>query len=107
MTAPLNRARRALLRQLALGLSAVPVTALVTDRLHGAEQLSLLSEADPAAKAQDYVADASKAPAATPGALCSNCSIYGSAQGADAGTCTLFPGKLVKAAGWCKAWSGL
>ena len=67
----------------------------------------MLAENDPAAKAEQYVADATKAKGAPPGALCSNCSIYGGTQGADSGTCTLFPGKLVKAAGWCKSWSGL
>ncbi len=107
MNAPLNRARRALLRRLALGLTAAPIAAVVTRGVHAAAGLPLLSEADPAAKEQDYVADASRAKGAPPGALCSNCSIYGGAQGADSGTCTLFPGKLVKAAGWCKSWSGL
>ena len=38
---------------------------------------------------------------------CSNCSVYGGADGAAQGACTLFPGKLVQAAGWCKSWSGL
>ena len=69
--------------------------------------LPLLSESDPAAKAVDYVEDAKRAKNAQPGALCSNCSIYSGAESAAQGACTLFPGKLVKAAGWCKSWSGL
>jgi hypothetical protein len=88
-----------LLRKLALGLSLAPVAL--------AAEAPLLSESDPAAKALDYVADAKRAKGASPGAMCSNCSVYGGADGSAQGPCTLFPGKLVKAAGWCKSWSGL
>jgi hypothetical protein len=94
-----------LLRRLALGLTLAPVVALESRAAAGAENLPLLSESDPAAKSEQYVADAKQAKNAPPGALCSNCSIYGG--GTAQGTCTLFPGKLVKAAGWCKSWSGL
>jgi len=107
MTVPLNRARRRLRRRLALGLMLAPVAALETPAASGAQSLPLLSESDPAAQAEQYVADAKRAKNAPPGALCSNCSIYTGAEGAAQGSCTLFPGKLVKAAGWCKSWSGL
>jgi hypothetical protein len=107
MTSRLNRARRLLLRRLALGLTLLPGAALESHAARGADSLPLLSESDPAAKAEQYVADARQAKDAPPGALCSNCSIYSGADGAAAGSCTLFPGKLVKAAGWCKSWSGL
>jgi high potential iron-sulfur protein len=106
MTEPANRSRRALLRGLALGAALVPLTAIQARRAHAATQ-PLLSEDDPAAKAEQYVADASRAKGAAPGALCSNCSIYGGADGAAQGSCVLFPGKDVKAGGWCKSWSGL
>jgi hypothetical protein len=99
-------ARRAMLRKFALGLSLAPLAAIDAPRAQAAE-LPLLSEQDPAAKAEHYVADASRAKEASAGALCSNCSVYGGADGAAQGSCTLFPGKLVKAAGWCKSWSGL
>jgi hypothetical protein len=102
MTELSDSQRRALLYRLAIGLSLAPVAAFNAPA-HGAD-LPLLSEKDPDAKAQAYVEDASRAKGATPGALCSNCSIYGGPDGAAAGPCTLFPGK---AAGWCKAWSGL
>ncbi len=98
--------RRALLRRLALGLTLVPLAGL-RSRDARAAALPLLSESDPAAKALDYVEDASKAKGAQSGALCSNCSVYGGADGAPAGPCTLFPGNWVKAGGWCKSWSGL
>ena len=106
MTAPLNRDRRALLRRITLGLAAAPI-ALPSRTVLGAGQLPLLSENDPAARALEYVADAQKSSHAAAGALCSNCSVYGGADGSKEGPCTLFPGKFVKAAGWCKSWSGL
>jgi hypothetical protein len=106
MTDGMNPQRRRVLHKLALGLSLAPLAAIDAPSSHGAE-LPLLSEQDPAAKAQQYVADASRAKGATSGALCSNCSVYGGTNGAAQGPCTVFPGKLVKAAGWCKSWSGL
>jgi len=100
-----NPQRRALLKQAALGLSMAPLGLAATPVALGARP-PLITEQDPAAKAVHYVEDASRAKGAEAGADCSNCSIYGAA-GTDRGTCTLFPGKLVKAAGWCTAWSGL
>jgi hypothetical protein len=106
MTESINPQRRTVLRRLAIGLSLAPLAAIDSPGASGAD-LPLLSEQDPAAKAELYVEDASRAKDATSGALCSNCSIYGGADSTLQGTCTLFPGKLVKAAGWCKSWSGL
>jgi high potential iron-sulfur protein len=106
MAAGFDDARRALLRRLALGLTVLPLGGIPSRRAHAAD-LPLLSESDPAAKALDYVEDATRAKGAQPGSLCSNCSVYGGADGAPAGPCTLFPGKWVKANGWCKSWSGL
>jgi hypothetical protein len=106
MTDCINAQRRTVLRQLAIGLSLAPLAALDARGTRAAD-MPLLSEQDPAAKAEHYVEDASRAQEATSGALCSNCSVYGGADGAAQGTCTIFPGKLVKAAGWCKSWSGI
>jgi hypothetical protein len=106
MAAAFDNDRRALLRRLALGLTALPLAVLQSRRAQAAD-LPLLSESDPAAKALDYVEDATRAKGAQSGSLCSNCSVYGGADGAAAGPCTLFPGKWVKANGWCKSWSGL
>ena len=99
-----NPSRRALLRQ-ALGLALAPVALARVAPAHGAT-LPLLSEQDPAAKAVHYVEDASRAKDVQAGADCSNCSIY-TAAGDAQGSCSLFPGKLVKAAGWCSSWSSL
>jgi hypothetical protein len=100
-----NPARRALLRQAALGLSLARL-ALAESPAASAAEPALISEQDPAAKTVQYVEDAGRAKGAESGADCSNCSIYG-ATGAAQGTCTLFPGKLVKAKGWCSKWSSL
>jgi predicted house-cleaning NTP pyrophosphatase (Maf/HAM1 superfamily) len=99
--------RRALLQRAALGLSLAP-WALDAAPAAPTASLPLISEQDPAAKAVQYVEDASRSKAAAAsGANCSNCSLYSAASGAAQGSCTLFPGKLVKAAGWCSSWSGL
>ena len=105
MSEPANADRRSLLQQLAIALSLAPL-ALDAPRARAAE-LPLLREDDPAAKAEHYVADAGRAQGAAPDAVCSNCSLYGGADGSTQGPCMLFPGKFVKAAGWCKSWSGL
>jgi len=105
MTKLNDMARRSLLRRLALGLSLAPWM-LAPRRAPGAD-LPVLSESDPAAKALDYVEDASHAKAAAPGSSCDNCSIYSAGSEPTLGSCSLFPGKQVKAAGWCSAWSGL
>jgi hypothetical protein len=105
MNEPSNPARRALLQQAATGLSLTCLSLAAVAPARGAAAL-LVSEQDPAAKAVHYVDDARRAKGAQSGAECSNCSIY-SAAGETQGGCTLFPGKLVKAAGWCSSWSGL
>ena len=102
-----SASRRALLKRAALGLSLAPVAAAIASAAAAPPAaLPLISEQDPAAKAVHYVEDASRAKGAASGADCSSCSIY-SAADSSKGTCSLFPGKLVKAAGWCSSWSGL
>jgi high potential iron-sulfur protein len=102
MTPPIDPSRRQLLRGVAVGLSLAPLAAPVLPA-----EPPLISESDPAAKAVHYVEDARRASGATDGALCASCSLYSGAAGADRGSCTLFPGKLVQAAGWCSSWSSL
>jgi hypothetical protein len=105
----MNPARRSLLQRLALGLSLAPLAtrspAAAPDPAGGPP--ALVSESDPAAKMVQYVEDARRASGASAGATCESCSLYSGASGADRGHCTLFPGKLVRAAGWCNAWSSL
>jgi len=66
---------------------------------------ALLSVAAPEAKAVKYVEDATQAPAATPGSNCANCGLYQGPNGSAQGPCQLFPGKEVKATGWCSSWA--
>jgi len=94
--------RRQLLRNFALGVALLPLAraprALAADA-------PLLSTDDPTAKALKYVTDVAQATGAKPGSKCANCKLYqGTADGAQGG-CLLFPGKAVKAAGWCASWT--
>lgn len=98
--------RRQLLQGALAGLAAVPAATLIAREAGAAE---LLSESDATAKSLAYVADASKVDAKTnptykPGQKCLNCIQYTGKAGAADGPCNIFPGKLVKANGWCKVW---
>ena len=67
-----------------------------------------LSEDDPQAKSLSYVHDATTLEGSQtryqPGQACSNCALW---QGGDAewGGCSIFPGKQVKATGWCNVYA--
>jgi hypothetical protein len=52
-----------------------------------------------------YTENAASAKAAGTGASCASCALYQGAAGSAQGPCQLFPGKDVKAAGWCTAWA--
>jgi High potential iron-sulfur protein len=102
MSQRMNTDRRTLIRNLVIGLSLAPLS--TTTR---SADIPLLEESDPAATALHYVEDASRASDAQSGTNCSNCSLYSGTNGAAQGPCTLFPGKQVKAAGWCSAWTNM
>jgi hypothetical protein len=93
--------RRRLLQRLAIG---VPLVAGGM-RAALAADTPLLSVNAPEAKAVRYVEDAKQAKGATAGATCANCGLYQGASGSTQGPCQLFPGKAVKAAGWCSSWA--
>jgi len=99
-----DESRRRLLRRFSLGVALAPIAG-VTLRTAWAADLPLVSTDDPTAKALKYTADASKASDAKPGSKCENCKLYQGAAGAGQGGCLLFPGKAVKAAGWCSSWT--
>jgi hypothetical protein len=96
--------RRSLLQKLTLGVPLLPLavsqlsTALAADA-------PLLSPDAKEAKAVKYVEDASKAVGAVPGSTCANCAVYQGHAGSPQGPCQIFPGKQVKAAGWCASWA--
>ena len=69
-----------------------------------------LSASDPTAVALGYVPDAStvdkaKWPKKADDQNCSNCILFAAGDGG-LGKCSIFPGKLVNAEGWCSAWNG-
>ena len=65
----------------------------------------LLSPNDPAAKALKYTEDAGSSQGIPAGNNCSNCALYQGSYTSTAGPCQAFPGKQVKAAGWCTSWT--
>ncbi len=73
-----------------------------------AQAQAMLAETDPQAVGLGYKADAATVDKAkfakyVAGNNCANCQLYMS-KSAEAGTCGIFPGKLVAANGWCNAW---
>ncbi|MFZ6654819.1 high-potential iron-sulfur protein [Undibacterium sp. TJN19] len=67
-----------------------------------------LKESDPAAKEHAYVEDAAKVdvkrfPEFKDTQKCGSCQLYED-KGKGWGACAIFPGKLVKEAGWCDVW---
>jgi len=95
-----DESRRQLLKKVALGAVLVPIAV----RTASAADLPLVADDDPTAKALKYTPDASKATAAKPGSKCANCTLYQGGTAAQGG-CLLFPGKAVKATGWCSSWT--
>jgi High potential iron-sulfur protein len=104
MTQHISLSRRRLLQRVALGLSVAPMAAGPL-RTALAAPAPLLPVSAPEAKAVKYVEDARTAKDAQPGNNCANCGLYQGAEGSTQGPCQLFPGKDVKAAGWCNKWA--
>lgn len=99
--------RRTVLKGALAGLAAIPVVGLAT-RADAAPAM-LDPNTDAQAKSLGYVVDTTKVDAKTnpthkPDQKCANCQQYqGKATDASA-PCTIFAGKLVAGAGWCKVW---
>lgn len=75
----------------------------------GAEMPRLAVD-DPQAKSLSYVEDAksvdsARQPRYQPGQACSNCALFQDKDGAEWAGCSIFPGKLVAAAGWCSVYA--
>ena len=69
-----------------------------------------LSLDDPQAKSLSYVEDATtidsaRLPRYQAGQDCSNCALFQDKDGAEWAGCSIFPGKLVSAAGWCSVYA--
>ena len=93
--------RRRLLQQLLVG---VPLAA-VTVRAARADAEPLVSPDSPEAKTLGYVEDAKASKESPGGNHCGDCALFQGASGAVQGPCQIFPGKQVKAAGWCRSWA--
>ncbi len=114
---PINESRRGAVKAMLGGLAAVPLMNLVGMPAAQAEGLPQVDEAkDPTAIALKYKHDATaaervdaKGEAVRPGKppeeqTCANCQFIQADEG-DWRPCQLFPGKLVKAEGWCASWT--
>ncbi len=100
MSQEISRARRRLLHGLLAAACGSPLAA------RQAFAASALLRVDaPEARAVKYVEDAKDAPGAGPGNRCANCALYQGPEGSARGPCQLFPGREVKAAGWCSSWA--
>jgi High potential iron-sulfur protein len=101
---PVDRSRRRLLQKFSLAAPLIPLAAYQL-RAEAAAEVPLLSPDAKGAKAVNYVEDATKAQGAVPGSSCANCALYQGHSGAPSGPCQIFPGKQVKASGWCSTWA--
>ena len=78
---------------------------LAATRARGGDAVPLLDTGSAEARAVKYVEDAARASGASAGSRCANCALYQGADGSTQGPCQIFPGKAVKAAGWCSSWA--
>lgn len=99
--------RRSALGRLALGMALAPITVATWrySRAADATSLPLLSVDAPEAKTVKYVENAAQAPDKVPDSSCATCGLYQGPSGSAQGPCQLFPGRAVKAAGWCSSWA--
>ena len=72
---------------------------LFASRSVGAADMPRVDPEDAQAKALSYTHASPN-----PETLCSNCRLYTGAADSEWGGCTIFPGKVVAADGWCSAW---
>ena len=77
-----------------------------------AAEMPKLAEDDAQAKALAYkhdarTVDSTQQPRYQAGQACDNCALYQGADGDTWGGCSIFPGKLVNADGWCNVYAPL
>lgn len=103
----IDEGRRRALKIALQSVTVVSIGSLGLQHRAWSEDLPHLEEADPTAKALDYVHSADAAPAGMrkDGQYCKNCNLIQSKQG-EWRPCSIFPGKAVNENGWCKAWVG-
>jgi hypothetical protein len=98
-------------RRKLIKLGAATTAGLIIART-GYTQEPALSPEDPTAVALGYYEDHTEVDTAKwtrkagpdgAGQMCSSCALYMD-KGDGLGSCSIFPGKLVKGEGWCNAW---
>ena len=95
----MNDRRRLFLQQLGSGALALSLGAAATTHPALADDSRLDPESD-SARALGYLETAPNS-----SKRCSTCQLFKGAASASWGRCGIFPGKRVKATGWCSAWS--
>lgn len=101
--------RRAVIKGGLMASAAVSALTVLGNSPSVAADLPALDPKDPTAVSLGFVTDATKVDAAAnstyaAGQSCVNCQQYQGDKTSARGGCTLFPGKSVPAAGWCKVW---
>ena len=91
----------------AAGIAAALSGAGLNTALAETPAMPKVDEADPMAKALNYVHDAKTVDAAKRPSerFCSNCALYAGGADEQWAGCSIFPGKAVAGAGWCSAWA--
>jgi High potential iron-sulfur protein len=99
-----KQSRRRFVTKLLVGATLTPLAAgrLTVSR---AVDLPLLNADDPEARKVKYTEDAATEKSAGKDNNCGNCALYEGTYKSTQGPCQIFPGKHVKAAGWCSSWA--
>ena len=88
-----DQGRRSILK----GLMGIPVIAVAG--FQTSAQAAMVDVNDPTAKALKYTETSAVA-----GSSCSSCALFSGGTAAS-GPCAIFPGKEVKATGWCASYA--
>lgn len=99
-----RQSRRQFMRKVLAGATLAPL-ATAAFAAGGTAELPLLNPGDAEAKKVKYTEDATQEKSATKGNNCGTCALYEGTYKSTQGPCQIFPGKHVKAAGWCSAWA--
>src|SRR5262249_52442560 len=98
-----SQSRRRFVTKLLLGATLTPLAATRVT-ISRAVDLPLLNPDDPEARKVKYTEDAATEKSAAKN-NCGNCALYEGTYKSTQGPCQIFPGKHVKAAGWCSSWA--
>src|ERR1700761_3755230 len=100
MSSSPDRSRRAFVQRCLLGTALTGLALTGGEAEAAAADAPLVSPGDAAAKKVKYIEDASKSKEAA-GNKCATCGFYQGPNNSKQGPCQIFPGKQVKADGWC------